>query len=68
MRPATTPEILERQVRDLALLADLQGFLLSGGSNRRNEIAYERFLPAIEFIKSRLDVLQVDDGTDYRRL
>ena len=28
----------------------------------------ERFLPAIEVIKSRLDVLQVDNGTDYRRL
>jgi len=28
----------------------------------------ERFLPAIEFIKDRLDVLEVDNGTDYRRL
>jgi cell division protein ZapE len=28
----------------------------------------ERFLPAIELIKERLDVLQVDNGTDYRRL
>jgi len=28
----------------------------------------ERFLPAIALIKSRLDVLQVDNGTDYRRL
>ena len=28
----------------------------------------ERFLPAIEFIKSRLDVVEVDSGTDYRRL
>ena len=28
----------------------------------------ERFLPAIEFIKSRLDVVGVDNGTDYRRL
>ncbi len=28
----------------------------------------KRFLPAIEFIKSRLDVLEVDNGTDYRRL
>ena len=28
----------------------------------------ERFLPAIELLKSRLDVLQVDNGTDYRRL
>ena len=28
----------------------------------------ERFLPAIELIKSRLDVVGVDSGTDYRRL
>ena len=28
----------------------------------------ERFLPAIELIKSRLDVIEVDNGTDYRRL
>jgi cell division protein ZapE len=28
----------------------------------------ERFLPAIELIKSRLDVVGVDNGVDYRRL
>src|SRR6185436_1186119 len=28
----------------------------------------ERFLPAIELIKRRLDVVSVDNGTDYRRL
>jgi cell division protein ZapE len=28
----------------------------------------ERFLPAIELLKSRLDVIAVDNGTDYRRL
>jgi cell division protein ZapE len=28
----------------------------------------ERFVPAIEFLKARLDVLEVDNGTDYRRL
>jgi cell division protein ZapE len=28
----------------------------------------ERFLPAIELLKSRLDVVSVDGGTDYRRL
>ena len=27
-----------------------------------------RFLPAIELLKSRLDVVEVDNGTDYRRL
>jgi cell division protein ZapE len=28
----------------------------------------DRFLPAIELIKARLDVVPVDNGTDYRRL
>jgi lipoyl synthase len=51
MIPATTPEMLDRKVRDLILLQDLQGFLLSGGSNRRNEIKYEKFLPVIERLK-----------------
>jgi cell division protein ZapE len=33
-----------------------------------NGLQRERFLPAIEFIKRRLDVVGVDNGTDYRRL
>jgi len=33
-----------------------------------NGLQRERFLPAIELLKARLEVLQVDNGTDYRRL
>jgi cell division protein ZapE len=33
-----------------------------------NGLQRDRFLPAIELLKSRLDVLEVDNGTDYRRL
>jgi cell division protein ZapE len=33
-----------------------------------NGLQRERFLPAIEFLESRLDVVGVDNGTDYRRL
>jgi cell division protein ZapE len=33
-----------------------------------NGLQRERFLPAIAFIKQRLDVVGVDNGTDYRRL
>src|SRR3954464_14272605 len=33
-----------------------------------NGLQRERFLPAIEFLKSHLDVVGVDNGTDYRRL
>jgi len=51
MIPALRPEDLDRKVRDLILLQDLQGFLLSGGSNRHNEIRYERFFPVIEKLK-----------------
>ena len=33
-----------------------------------NGLQRERFFPAIELIKHRLDVVAVDNGTDYRRL
>jgi len=33
-----------------------------------NGLQRERFLPAIELIKARLDIVGVDNGTDYRRL
>jgi hypothetical protein len=51
MIPATKPEDLDRKVRDLVMLQGLQGFLLSGGSNRRNEIRYEPFYPVVEGLK-----------------
>lgn len=33
-----------------------------------NGLQRERFLPAIELLKEKLDVVRVDNGTDYRRL
>lgn len=33
-----------------------------------NGLQRERFLPAIELLKEKLDVIHVDNGTDYRRL
>ena len=51
MIPATNPEMLERKVREMVATQDLQGFLLSGGSNRKNEIRYERYFPVIERLK-----------------
>lgn len=59
MIPATSPDELERKVTDLVLLQDLQGFLLSGGSNRRNEVPYERYYPAIEALKRRFPQLRI---------
>ncbi|HEX5091136.1 MAG TPA: radical SAM protein, partial [Burkholderiales bacterium] len=51
MIPATSPEMLEQKVRTMVATQDLQGFLLSGGSNRRNEIRYERYYPVVERLK-----------------
>ncbi len=59
MIPAIKPEILERKVRDLVEREDLQGFLLSGGSNKRNEINYSRFYPVIERLKRDFPHLRV---------
>lgn len=59
MIPATSPDMLDRKVRDLVMLQDLQGFLLSGGSNRRNEIKYEKYLPVIEKLKRDFPHLKV---------
>ncbi len=59
MIPATSPEMLDRKVRDLVMLQDLQGFLLSGGSNRRNEIKYERYYPVIERLKRDFPQLKI---------
>lgn len=59
MIAATTPEMLDRKVRDLILLQNLQGFLLSGGSNRRNEIKYEKYYPVIERLKRDFPHLRV---------
>jgi uncharacterized radical SAM superfamily protein len=59
MIPAVTPEALDRQVRDLILRENLRGFLLSGGSNRRNEIRYERYYPVLERLKRDFPHLRI---------
>jgi uncharacterized radical SAM superfamily protein len=59
MIPATSPEMLERKLRELIAAQDLQGFLLSGGSTRRNEIRYERYLPVVERLKREFPHLKV---------
>jgi len=51
MLAATSPAMLDEKVRHLVATQDLQGFLLSGGSNRRNEIPYERYYPVVERLK-----------------
>ena len=51
MIPATHPDMLDRKVRNLIETQGLNGFLLSGGSDKRNEIPYGRFLPVVEQLK-----------------
>jgi len=59
MIPAIKPEMLDSKVRHLIETEDLQGFLLSGGSNKRNEINYSRFYPVIEKLKRDFPQLRV---------
>jgi len=59
MIPATHPEMLESKVRALIATQDLRGFLLSGGSNKKNEIRYERYYPVIERLKREFPYLKI---------
>ncbi|MDH4109985.1 MAG: radical SAM protein [Gammaproteobacteria bacterium] len=59
MIPATDPRMLDDKVRRLIESEGLNGFLLSGGSNRRNEIKYERYLPVVEALKRDFPQLKV---------
>ncbi len=55
-------QVMERSVEFVMTSNYHPDQLYPGGLQR------ERFLPAIELIQSRLDVVSVDGGTDYRRL
>ena len=59
MLPATDPDMLDRKVRNLVEQQNLRGFLLSGGSNRRNEIRYQRFYPVIANLKRDFPHLKI---------
>jgi uncharacterized radical SAM superfamily protein len=59
MIPATSPEMLDARVRELIASQDLRGFLLSGGSTRRNEIRYERYYPVVEKLKREFPYLKI---------
>jgi len=59
MIPATKPGILDAKVRQLIETEDLRGFLLSGGSNRRNEIPYSRYMPVVARLKQDFPRLRI---------
>ena len=52
MLPATTPAALWRLVNEL-IENGAQGILLTGGSNHRNEIDYQRFWPVMNRLKAK---------------
>jgi uncharacterized radical SAM superfamily protein len=59
MIPATDPDMLDQKVRHLIETQGLNGFLLSGGSNKKNEISYGRYMPIIEKLKSDYQELKI---------
>jgi lipoyl synthase len=59
MIPVTKPELLDRAVRRMIATEDLQGFLLSGGSSKRNEIRYSRYYPVVEKLKRDFPHLRI---------
>ena len=59
MIPATNPGMLDSKVRELIATEGLNGFLLSGGSNKRNEINYARYLPVVEKLKADFPGIKV---------
>ncbi|MDJ0700279.1 MAG: radical SAM protein [Woeseiaceae bacterium] len=59
MIPATNPAMLDERVRHLVATQDLSGFLLSGGSNKKNEIAYSRYMPVVEGLKRDFPQLKI---------
>jgi uncharacterized radical SAM superfamily protein len=59
MIPATHPTMLDEKVRHLVETQGLNGFLLSGGSNKRNEIPYGRYLPVVEKLKEDFPDLRI---------
>jgi len=59
MLPAIKPQMLDQKVRLLIETQGLQGFLLSGGSNKQNEIRYSRFYPVVEKLKRDFPHLRI---------
>ncbi len=59
MIPATNPAMLDEKARHLIETQGLNGFLLSGGSNKKNEIAYGRYMPVVEKLKRDYPELKI---------
>ena len=51
MIPAGDPDAFERKARAMIEGQGMRGFLLSGGSNKRNEVPFDRYLPVLRRLK-----------------
>lgn len=58
MIPATTPEALW-QVANREIAAGASGMLVTGGSNLRDEVEYQRFYPTLRRIKDRFPEFRI---------
>ena len=59
MLPTGAPDAFERTIHAMHARQGLRGFLLSGGSNLRNEVPFERYLPAIKRLKAAIPSLEI---------
>ncbi len=53
------PLAFERLARRMIEGQGMRGFLLSGGSNRRNEVAFDRYLPVIRRLKDNYPEIEI---------
>ncbi|MCP8937564.1 radical SAM protein [Alsobacter sp. SYSU M60028] len=51
MIPTGDPAAFERKAREMIASRGMRGFLLSGGSNPRNEVPFEPYLPVVARLK-----------------
>lgn len=58
MIPVTTPAVLRQRVEQL-VAQGMEGFLLTGGSNLRNEVEYGPFWPVVADLKREFPHLQI---------
>lgn len=59
MLPTGDPAAFEATVTAMIARQGLRGFLLSGGSNPRNEVPFDRYLPVIRRLKDAHPALEV---------
>lgn len=59
MLAAGPPDTFEARIRGMIARQGLSGFLMSGGSNLRNEVPFDRYLPTIARLKADHPTLRI---------